>query len=108
MVKKMLLMGMMLVGVGSRSVAQDKKAKNPEEGKKGTVTGVLTAKAKNFIEVRGDGEESSRKYFLLRGGTKKLLDAIDSTPVGGRVRIDWIHLEHFRVVDLEPLRPTKN
>jgi hypothetical protein len=89
---------------GDKKEAPGKEAAG-KEVKKGSVTGVLTAKGKNFIEVRGDGEEAARKYLLHFGGTKKLLDAISSTPIGARVRIEWIHAEHFRVIELEALRP---
>ncbi len=89
---------------------RDKPAKqetNPLEGKKGTIVGTLTAKAKNFIEVKGDGEERARKYFLHQGGSKKLLDAIHDTPVGSRVQVDWHFIEHWRVIELEVLKAAK-
>ncbi len=76
-----------------------------EKDKKGTATGVLTAKEKNkFIEVKADGEEKARKYFFHMGGAKKLHEIIDETPIGSRVRIDWVFIERHRVVGMEVLK----
>ena len=78
------------------------EATNP--AKKDTVVGKLTAKEKNWIELKGDGEEKARRYFFHRGGTKELHDAIDETPLGSRVRIDWIFVERPRVMKLEVIK----
>ena len=72
--------------------------------KKGTVVGELTSKEKNWIELKADGEEKARRYFFHRGGTKELHDAIDATPFGSRVRIDWTFVERPRVMKLEVIK----
>jgi hypothetical protein len=75
-----------------------------EAVKKGTLTGKLTAKEPNWIEVQADGEEKARRYFFHRGGTKQLREAIQQTTLGSRVRIDWIFVERPRVVKLEVIK----
>src|SRR3954453_17005855 len=77
------------------AAADDKK---PPEKKGGTVTGVVTAKDKNWIEVKADGEEKGRRYVPHwvggapdKGGglDKKMLQAIADTKVGSRVKLEW-------------------
>jgi hypothetical protein len=68
------------------------------------VVGKLTAKGKGFIEVKADGEEEARKYVLHFGGTKKLLQAMEEIPVGSRVRVDWLFVERFRVIELQRVK----
>lgn len=89
--------------------AEDKK----DEPKKGTVTGVVTAKGENFIEIKADGEEKGRKYVPhWRGGApasgggldKKMIASIKETPIGARVRIEWVFEERPRVAVLEILK----
>src|SRR5262245_41673530 len=47
---------------------EDKK----DEPRKGTVTGMVTAKGDNWIEVKADGEEKARRYVPhWRGGLPK-------------------------------------
>jgi hypothetical protein len=81
--------------------------KLPKGVKSARVVGVLTAKGKNFVEVKADGEEAPRKYFLHFGGTKKLLHAIHDTSVGSRVQVEWALIEHRRVLDMEVIRGTE-
>jgi hypothetical protein len=83
---------------------KEKKEKSELEGKKGTVTGILTAKDKHGIEVKADGEEKARKYFLHFGGTKQLLHTIHDAPIGSRVRIEWLYVERHRVIEMELLK----
>lgn len=94
--------------------ADDKKeGKKSEEGRKGTVTGVVTAKGDNWIEVKADGEEKARRYVPhWRGGNpadgggldKKMLTQIREVPLKSRVRIEWIFQERPRVEKLEVLK----
>jgi hypothetical protein len=72
--------------------------------KKGTVSGMLTSKAENWIEIKADGEEKARRYFFHQGGTKELREAIQATPVGSRVRIDWLFIERPRVMKLDLMK----
>jgi hypothetical protein len=83
---------------------EEKKDKTGPE--KRTLVGTLTAKGKNFVEIKADGEEKGRQYFLLGGGSKELLKAIDETPIGTRVQIEWANIERLRVLSLEPLKKT--
>jgi hypothetical protein len=85
---------------------QPDEAKKPakDEEKRGTVVGVLVAKGNNFIEVKADGEEKPRRYVLHMGGTKELLRAMKETPIGSRVKVEWLFLERLRVLRLEVLK----
>ena len=83
---------------------RDKKEGGEEAGRrKGTALGTLAAKGKNYVELKADGEEKARKYFLHSGGTKELLKAMEETPVGTRVEIDWMFSEHLHVLSLRPV-----
>ena len=94
--------------------AQDKKKeKDAKEGKKGTVIGTLTAKDKNFIEVKADGEENPRKYIPqwvggapANGGgpDKKMVKTISELKVGSRIEVEWLFHEHLRVMDVKVLK----
>jgi hypothetical protein len=75
-----------------------------EPQKKGTIIGTLTAKERNWVEIKADGEEKGRRYLVYRGGTKEVLQAIHDAPVGSRVQIDWFFFEHPRVLKLEVLK----
>lgn len=111
---------LMMVGTSfSLLTAQDKaqkKAKNPEEGRKGTVTGLVTSKGDNWIEVKADGEEKGRKYFPhwvggnpAQGGgpDKKMIAEIKKTPLKSRVSLEWLFEERPRVEKIEILSKPK-
>jgi hypothetical protein len=104
------------LGAGS---AEDKKpeekkdGKKAEEGRKGTVTGVVTAKGDNWIEVKADGEEKARRYVPhWKGGLPKdggrpdkdMVAKIKGTAVNSRVKLDWEFEERARVVKIEVLK----
>jgi hypothetical protein len=93
-----------------KSAGGDDK-KNEKRG--GTVTGVVSAKGENWIEVKGDGEEKGRKYVPhWRGGNpadgggldKKMLAEIKAVPVKSRVRLEWTFEERPRVEKIEVLK----
>ena len=95
--------------LGSLVAAGEKK----EEKKSGTVAGVVTAKDKNWLEVKADGEEKARRYtpkwiggMPAQGGglDKKILQAIAEIKVGSRVRLEWEFDERPRVVKLDMLK----
>jgi hypothetical protein len=96
------------------ATADDKKANDKsQEGKKGTVVGVVTAKGETWIEVKADGEERARRYMPhWRGGApkdgggpdKKIVAEIKDVPVGSRVRLEWSFQERPRVEKLEVLK----
>ena len=79
-----------------------------EEGKKGTVIGVVTDRGKNFVEVKADGEEKARRYtahIVKEGSTDKAtLDMLPTVPIGTRVKIDWLFAERPRVIKMEILK----
>jgi hypothetical protein len=79
-------------------------ARDAEPERKGTVTGTVTGKASNWIEIKADGEEKGRKYYVYRGGTAEIKQAIQETPTGSRVRIEWLFSERPRVMKLEVLK----
>ena len=90
-----------------------KKEKSAEEGRKGTVTGVVTAKGDNWIEVKADGEEKARKYVphwkggapAAGGGPDKTMVAeIQKVAVNSRVKLDWVFEERPRVEKIEVLK----
>jgi hypothetical protein len=98
-----------LLGLAGTSAAQDKK----DENRKGTVTGVVTAKGDNFIEVKADGEEKARRYVpQWKGGLPKdgggpdktMLAEIKKVAVNSRVRIEWLFEERPRVMKIEVLK----
>ncbi len=98
----------------SAASADDKKEK-PEK-KSGTVTGEVTAKDKNWIEVKADGEEKARRYTpYWRGGNpnqgggldKEMLKVFADVKVGSRVRLEWEYDERPRAVKVEVLDKPK-
>lgn len=94
--------------------ADEKKTdKKGEEVRKGTVTGVVTAKGDGWIEVKADGEEKARKYVPhWRGGNpsegggfdKATVAKIKETPLHSRVQLEWVFDERPRVEKLEVLK----
>lgn len=110
----MLRMMLVMVLTAGFAGADDRKTEKKEE-KKGTVTGILTAKDDNgkWIEVKADGEEKARKYVPhWKGGQpkdgggldKEVVAKIRETAVESRVRIEWEHVERYRVVKIELLK----
>jgi hypothetical protein len=114
-----------LLGLGAMGLcltvgtAQDKKPdekkgdKKSEEGRKGTVTGLVIAKGDNWIEVKADGEEKARKYVPhWKGGApkdgggpdKEMVAEIKKVAVNSRVKLDWEFEERARVVKIEVLK----
>jgi hypothetical protein len=84
--------------------------------KKGTVTGVVTAKGENWIEVKADGEEKARRYVPhWRGGLpkdgggpdKEMVARLKDIPVKARVRLEWVFEERPRVEKVEVLKKDK-
>ena len=87
----------LVLAVAAAGRAEDSKKKDADEGKKGTVTGVVTAKADNstWIEVKADGEEKPRRYMPnWKGGQpkdgggpdKEVVARIKETPLKARVQ----------------------
>jgi acetyl esterase/lipase len=90
------------------------RPKGGEDRRKGTVTGVVTAKGENWIEVKADGEEKARRYVPhWRGGApaqgggpdKEMVARIKEVPVKSRVRLEWVFEERPRVETIEVLKP---
>jgi hypothetical protein len=88
---------------------KDKKQKNPQEGKKGSVIGTLTAKTENTIELKADGEEKARKYVpQWRGGQpaqgggpdKEIVKIIKGLKVGDRLEVEWLFEERLRCMKI--------
>src|SRR5688572_10197605 len=81
--------------------------------RKGTVTGVVTAKGDNWIEVKADGEEKARRYVPhWRGGApdkgggpdKGMVTKLKEVPLKARVRLDWSFEARPRVEKIEVLK----
>lgn len=88
-------------------------AARSDEKKSGTVAGVVTAKGKNWIEVRADGEEKGRRYVPrwiggkpADGGglDKKMLQTFADLKIGSRIRLEWEFEERPRAVKIELLK----
>jgi hypothetical protein len=100
------LLSAVVLALGLTAAAQDKK----DEERKGTVTGVVTAKGEDkapvWIEVKADGEEKARKYTVMYKGGKAddMIAQIKKTPLNSRVRLEWEFQERPRVVKLEVLK----
>jgi hypothetical protein len=97
---------------GATSAEEPKK----DGEKKGTVTGVVTAKGDNWIEVKADGEEKARRYVPhWRGGApkdgggpdKEMVKTLKEVPLKARVRLEWSFEERPRVEKIEVLRREK-
>jgi len=98
---------------GDQKPDENHAANKGTEGRKGTVTGIVTAKGANWIEVKGDGEEKARRYVPhWRGGApadgggpdKGIVARIKEIPVNSRVKLDWAFEERPRVERIEVLR----
>ena len=94
----------------------DDARKSPDEGKKGTVTGVVTARGEAGIELKADGEEKARRYVPhWKGGLpkdgggpdKEMVAKIKEVPVKARVRLEWSFEERPRVEKIEVLKGDK-
>ena len=94
-------------------VGQDKKEDQGEETRRGTVTGIVTAKGDNWIEVQADGEEKARRYVPhWRGGLpkdgggpdKEMIAEIKKVPLNSRVELKWVFEERPRVEAIKILK----
>jgi hypothetical protein len=103
-----------LVAVAGIAAAQDKKPDGKQdEPRKGTVTGLVTAKGENWIEVKADGEEKARRYVPhWKGGApaagggpdKEMVAEIKKVPLNSRVELKWVFEERPRVEKLTVLK----
>lgn len=91
----------------------EKKNGAKEEPRKGTVTGIVTAKGDTWIEVQADGEEKPRRYVPhWRGGApqdgggldKAMIAEIQKVPLKSRVELKWSFEERPRVEAIKILR----
>lgn len=105
--------GMARLDKGQQQVFAQAKEAHAEEGKKGKTIGLLTAKGKEFIEIKADGEERARKYFPqwvggapAQGGgfDKHILKTFASLKVGSRLDIDWVFHERLRALHVKVLK----
>jgi hypothetical protein len=102
----------LVFSVGGRAEEPKKK----DEEKKGTLTGVVSAKGDNWIEVKADGEEKPRRYVAnWKGGPPKdgggpdkdMIAKIKEIPLKSRVQLEWVFNERPRVVKIEVLKKEK-
>ena len=82
--RALLMLGMMLAffgttGVAGTLTAQEKKETKPE-ARKGEVTGVVTAKGDNWIEVKADGEERRASMCHIGAGATRTREAAWTRP----------------------------
>lgn len=88
-----------------------------DKKKSGTVSGIVTAKEKNWIEVKADGEEKARRYVPRwiggkpadgGGFDKKMLETFADLKIGSRIRLEWEFEERARAVKIELLKAPKD
>ncbi len=84
------------------------------DGDKGTLSGLLTAKGDNWIEVRADDAKESKRFSprwiggLPKDGggfDKPVLESFKTLPIPNRVKLDWVIEEGTRVTKVELLTP---
>ena len=101
------------VALAVSGAATADETKRDGEKRKGTVSGVVTAKGENWIEVKADGEEKPRRYVPhWRGGApdkgggpdKEMVAKLKEVPLKARVRLEWSFEERPRVEKIEVLR----
>lgn len=106
----LVLAALVVLGAGAGPEAGEKK---DAEKRGGTIVGTLTAKGKDFIEVKAPGEEKGRRYvphwvggLPAQGGglDKKVLKQFEPLTVGDRVRLEWEFEERLRVLRVEALK----
>ncbi|MBM4095265.1 MAG: hypothetical protein FJ261_00650 [Planctomycetes bacterium] len=104
---------MSLVGINGTLHSQGDKKEGKPERRKGELTGVVTGKGDNWIEVKADGEEKARKYVPhwrggnpnMGGGPDKAMEAeLKKVPLKSRVRLEWSFEERPRVEKIEVLK----
>jgi len=107
-----LTLSLPIVMGAQQKVERGKAAERGEGARKGVVTGVVTAKGKTWIEVKGDGEERARRYVphwrgdapASGGGPdKEVVAKIAEVRVHSRVQLDWVFEERPRVEKIEVL-----
>lgn len=106
--------GLVELSDGQQQVfAQEKKAKSPDEGKKGSTVGVLVEKGKGAIFVRGDGEVQARRFVPeWKGGApaqgggldKEMLKVFEELKVGSRIEVDWVFHERLRALKVKVIK----
>jgi hypothetical protein len=112
------LLAVVALALAATAGRAEEPKKDADEGKKGTVTGVVTAKDDNnrWIEVKADGEEKARRYVPhWRGGNPKdgggpdkdTVAKIKEVPLKARVRLEWSFQERPRVEKIEVLKGDK-
>jgi hypothetical protein len=111
-----LFFGAVLLAFVAPASADEKDKKEEKRG--GTISGIVTAKKANVIEIKADGEEKARAYVPkwvggapAQGGgpDKKMLEEIAKVKIGSRVKIQWEFEERPRVLKIEVLKaPAKD
>ena len=108
-----LAAGVLVLGLATAFADDKKDEKKKDVPRKGKVTGVVSARGENWIEVKADGEEKARKYVPhWRGGApaqgggldKDMLAKFKETPVNSRVELEWEFEERLRAVKLTVLK----
>jgi hypothetical protein len=91
-----------------------RKVNLPKDARTGKTTGILVSKGDKFIELRGDGEESPRKYHALylpgppAGFDAEILKEFQKLEVGSRLQLDWVSTNHGpQVYELRVLKATR-
>jgi hypothetical protein len=109
--------GVRTIAIGLALMFACTAAAKAEEKKSGTVSGIVTAKDKNWIEVKADGEEKARRYVPRWIGGKpadgggldrKMLKTFADLKIGSRIRLEWEFEERPRAVKVELLRAPKD
>ena len=92
---------------GTAVSSENEKEEKGEEAKGGAVTGVVTRKGDNWIEVKAEGAKEPRRYIphWREGGLdKEMLAKIHGVPVNSVVKLTWKFEEHARVVAIDIIK----
>jgi hypothetical protein len=71
-----------------------------EEKKTSTTVGTVQSREENrWLEIKADGDENARKYFVHAKLPEKLLAAVRQVSVGNRVSVQWISTSHGPIIE---------
>lgn len=111
------MLGIRSLGIGLAVLLACSGVARADDKKSGTVSGIVTAKDKNWIEVKADGEEKGRRYVPRWIGGKpadgggldrKMLKTFADLKIGSRIRLEWEFEERARAVKIELLKAPKD
>jgi hypothetical protein len=95
------------------SGGQEKADANFTEGQAGTLSGTITDRGDTWVVIKTDGDKPQTLKFMPRwvglnpdqggGFEKQSLTLIKTTPIGAKVKVEWVFQERLRIVKLTAL-----